>query len=54
MYQLKDHFETISSHGVVLLANKTLFSYDAHHCDAVCVIRFRLAGTWPKNGRLNK
>lgn len=41
---LEDHFGPISSHGVLLPANGS--TQGARYCKAVCVIRFRLVGTW--------
>lgn len=43
---LKDHSRTISSHGVPLHPAAKRCRVWCMYCEAVCVIRFRLAGTW--------
>lgn len=43
---LKDHSRAISSHGVSLHPAAKRWRVWCMYCKAVCVIRFRLAGTW--------
>jgi len=43
---LEDHSRAISSHDVPLHPTAKRWHIWCMYCEAVCVIRFRLAGTW--------